>query len=253
VLIADNTKIENIDTLSRLTQLQKLYVDETAVDDRQVQELLKKNPNCLVVYKTKKLQEWWNELPESWRGVFEKQVKKETKLTREYLHRIAELEKVEFRDGAMTDLAALAPFIRLKELHFSGTSIHDISAVANIKTLKSLRMNDNPLRDLGAVAQIADLEDLDVSNTPVAELEVIEGLRNLKRFNCAGTQVKKLNSLEEFKDLESLDCSNTPVKSIDAVMDLPLKSLKCYNTKIPGKQIERFKKNHPECNVVYYR
>jgi hypothetical protein len=100
---------------------------------------------------------------------------------------------------------------------------------------------------------LTNLEDLDISNTPVDDLKVIEELKNIKTFNCSGTQVKKLNPLKNFSLLESLDCSNTNVGSLDMVTSLPIKTLKCYNTKISNREIESFKKQHPECNVVYYR
>jgi hypothetical protein len=42
------------------------------------------------------------------------------------------------------------------------------------------------------------------------------------------------------------------VKSLDPVMNLPLKILKCYNTKISGKKAQEFRSRHTDCNVIYY-
>jgi hypothetical protein len=53
--------------------------------------------------------------------------------------------------------------------------------------------------------------------------------------------------------LESLDCSNTNVKKLEPLFGLPLKTLKCYNTRVSSKEVEHFKKRIPDCNVVYYR
>lgn len=98
-----------------------------------------------------------------------------------------------------------------------------------------------------------DLHDLDISNTPVDDLKGLEGLKNLKTLNCAGTQIRRLDPLEDMGTLESLDCSNTNVSKLVPVSMLSLKTLKAYNTKITTREMDKFKENNPECNVVYYR
>jgi Leucine-rich repeat (LRR) protein len=77
-------------------------------------------------------------------------------------------------------------------------------------------------------------------------------LNTLKKLNLAGTQIKRLDAMEKLTNLESLDFSNTNVGKISPLDNLPLKTLKCYNTKVSGKTIEKFKASHPECTVVFY-
>ncbi len=100
---------------------------------------------------------------------------------------------------------------------------------------------------------LGQLQNLDISNTPVDDLRGLEGLQNLRSMNCAGTQIKKLDALRSLVDLQSLDCSNTRVAKLDPVMYLSLKTLKAYNTKISSREIDQFRENNPDCNVVYYR
>lgn len=84
-------------------------------------------------------------------------------------------------------------------------------------------------------------------------MRIIGSLSKLRKFNCSGTQVKKLDPLGALEHLEQLDCSNTFVSRIDALESLPLKTLKCFNTKISSKAVDKFKANKPECDVIYYR
>lgn len=253
VLAADRSKIESIEPLYGVSTLDKLYADQTVVHDITARELLEKNPRCLIVHKTVHLNRWWKSLSPDWKEVFRAQMGSDTTTTRENLHRLAEQEKLHFKDAPVNDLSALSEFVRLKELHFSGTAIHSIPPLENIRSLRSLHATSSPLQQIGAVGLLTELEDLDISNTPVDELKPIGALQQLRRFNCAGTQIKKLDPLERMENLEYLDCSNTRVTNLDPVAHLSLKTLKCYNTKVSGKEVENFKKSNPECNVVYYR
>lgn len=252
-LRADNTNIQNIDALAAIPGIQKIYADQTAIDNLLAEEFLQKRPTCLVVYKTNSLENWWNELSDSWKEVFQAQISINPKSRREDLHRLVELEALHVKDAAINDLSSLIAFIRLKELDFSGTAISDVSPLSNIKSLKSLHATNSPIRELEPLSVLTTLEDLDISNTPVEDLKPLRSLQNLKTLNCSGTQITSLSILEELQTLESVDCSNTGVKSLDALDGLPLKTLKCYNTRITSKAIEKFKKSNPDCNVVYYR
>lgn len=252
-LRADKSKIANIEPLYNLTSLEELFSDQTSVIDITVAELLAKNPKCLVVHKTNHLNRWWTSLSGNWKEVFYKQMGTDTTSTRENLHRLIERETLQFNDAAVNDLSVLSEFIRLKELHFSGTAINKIPGLENIRTLKSLHATNSPLQQIESLSQFKELEDLDISNTPVDELKPIGGLQNLKKLNCAGTQIKKLDPLERLENLESFDCSNTKVTNLNPITQLPLKTLKCYNTKISAREVEKFKENNKECNVIYYR
>jgi hypothetical protein len=78
-------------------------------------------------------------------------------------------------------------------------------------------------------------------------------LVKLKKLKPADTKKTRLDPLETLQHLEQFDCSNTFVAKLEPLYGLPLKTLKCFNTKIPTRRIEDFKKSKPECNVIYYR
>lgn len=253
VFRADNSDIHDIDALSALPNIQKIYADQTAIDNALASEFLRKRPTCLVVYKTGNLESWWTELPDAWKEVFQTQIAISPKSRREDLHRLIELEALHFKDASVSDLSVLSAFVRLKELDFSGTGISDLTPLAAIKSLASLHAKNSPVRALDPLAGLTTLEELDISNTPVEELKPLRTLENLKSLNCAGTQIGSLSYLEGLQYLESIDFSNTGVKSIDAIEGMSLRVLKCYNTRVSEKKIQKFKESHPDCNVVYYR
>ncbi len=252
VLHADRSKVENIESLYGIASLEKLYVDNTSINDINAQEFLEKDPACLIIYKTIHLNRWWRTISPRWKEVFKKQMR-DTSSTRENLHQLIEQQTLQFKDVNVNDLSGLSEFVRLKELDFSGTSIQNISYMENLKGLTSLHGTNSPLQKLDALAKFTALEELDISNTPIDDLKVMGGLKNLRRLNCSGTQVKRLNALEGLGLLESIDCSNTTVGNLTPIYHMPLKTLKCYNTKVSKREVDDFKKNNPTCEVVYYR
>lgn len=250
---ADRSKIEKLDPLFALKKLREVYVDRTTIHDITAREFLQHNPDCLVVYKTIHLDRWWQNLQPDWRKVFRSKMDSDTTASRENLHRLVEQVTFSFQDAPVHDLSALSEFVRLSELHFSATRITRIPDNEALQQLKSLHATNSPLQEIGAIALIRSLEDLDISNTPIDDLRGLENMERLRSFSCAGTQIKRLDPLQSLHQLEVLDCSNTNVKKLDPVTYLSLRTLRCYNTRVNSREIDQFRENNPECEIVYYR
>lgn len=252
VFNASGTAIPNIEPLLATADLERLYVDGTGVGERQVQELLQRNPECLVVFKTDTLMTWWNDMADEWRAVLEEHVEVTDRALSEDLHRLAELQVLRIANGSISDLEPLTQFVRLRELHITGTMISDLSPIAGLTSLRTIRATNSPVRDIKPLAALTDLEEVDISNTPVSDLSPLSQLYNLRKLNCSGTQIVRLDPLEELDTLDELDCSNTKVRRLDAVTKLRLKSLKCYNTGVSEKRVRHFAQRNPECKIVHY-
>jgi Leucine-rich repeat (LRR) protein len=250
-LKADRTKVQDIDPLSSIKSLTTVYADDAGLNDIHASDFLAKNPKCLLVYKTYHVERWWGRLAPEWKTALEKTVKVGDKPTREILHQLVEQRVLNLGEASVSELASLGEFVRLEELSLSGTSITDLSTLSNL-SIRSLHVTNSPLKTLDGIGALPDLHDLDISNTPITELKPISKMSNIARFSCAGTEVRRLDALEQLSFLEYLDCSNTSVGKLDGVNNLPLKTLKAYNTNISARQMDKFRQAHPDCQVVYY-
>jgi Leucine-rich repeat (LRR) protein len=251
ILKADRSKIQDIDPLIPLASLVAIYADDTGVNDIRVSDFLAKNPKVLIVYKTFHVERWWGRLASEWKTALEKTMKVGDNPTREVLHKLVEQKTLNVGDANISELSSLGEFVRLEELSVSGTSIVDLSTLSNL-SIRSLHITNSPLQTLEGIAALPDLVDLDISNTPINDLRPLSKLNNLAKFSCAGTQVRKLDALEILSFLEYLDCSNTSVNRLDGVYNLPLKNLKCYNTNLSSRQVDKFRQAHTDCQIVYY-
>lgn len=251
VLRADRSAIASIEPLHGLKNLRELYVDRTSIHDVTAKEFLDRNPQSLIVYKTMHLDRWWQRLSPEWKNAFLTLLNGDT--TREQMHRMVEQPVLRIEDIPVRDLEPLGEFVRLRELHLTGTRISEIPDLPALHSLRVLRVANSPLRQIGAIAGFRSLEALDISNTPVSDLRGVENLQELRSLNCAGTQVRKLDPLKSVYPLEVLDCSNTVVRQLDPVMYLSLRDLKAYNTKVSSREIDQFREQNPDCEIVYYR
>ena len=251
ILKAEGTPLKSIEYIS-LPGLKKFYADQSGVSDWEAKAFLERNSECLIVYKSDKLKTWWESLSFEWREIFKKQSGDISPST-ENLHALVEQGSFHIQDASITNLSGLREFIRLETLSVSGSLMNSITPLNKLTDLKSLKVSGTPLREIDSIFLLSELEELDLSNTPLEDIYPVWRLKNLKRFNCSGTQIKHLDVLERLESLEYLDCSNTRVSKLNALDYLPLKILKCYNTKLSSRSIESFKAVHPKCEVMYYR
>jgi Leucine-rich repeat (LRR) protein len=250
-LKADRTKVQDIEPLSSVKSITTIYADDTGLHDIHASDFLAKNPKCLLVYKTYHVERWWGRLAPEWKTALQKTVNVGDKPTREVLHQLIEQRALNIGDAPVSELASLGEFVRLEELNVSGTAITDLSTLSNL-SIRSLHITNSPLKTLDGIGALPDLHDLDISNTPITDLKPIAKMSNLAKLSFAGTEVRKLDALELLSFLEYLDCSNTSVGKLDGVFDLPLKTIKAYNTNISARQMDKFRQAHPDCQVVYY-
>lgn len=250
-LQADQTQIDGIDTLKQLS-LERIYADGSNITDDEVKALLNHNPRCLVVYRTAALEQWWEALSDPWKQALQLQINVNTKPTRQNFHRLTQQEKIEVKDIAVTDLDALNVFLRLRELSLHGTLINDPSPLKD-HHLVMLHITSSPLRSVSPLSSLRDLTDLKISDTPVEEIEGLSALVNLTKLDCSGTKIRKLKPLANLRQLLYLDLSNTDVRSLKDIEHLSLRTLKCFNTKIPPSQVSSYRERNPDCQVTYYR
>ncbi len=250
-LKAERTRVQDIGQLSFIASLKTLYVDDTGIHDIHASDFLARNPKVLLIFKTYHVERWWSRLDPLWKGALQKKFDLGETPTREQLHALVEQPSLQLTDFPVRDLSPLKEFVRLEDFRVSGSQLENLTTLANF-SIKSLHVTNTPLRSLEGVAALSDLVELDVSNTPVTDLRPLSKLVNLTKLNCAGTEIRKLDYLETLTTLQFFDCSNTSVGRLEGILNLPLKNLKCFNTKISARQMEKFRLAHPDCEVVFY-
>lgn len=254
VLLIDFTEVIDIEPLFELNKMKRLYCDGTQLTPAAIQQFLQKHPQCLVIFKTVEITQWWYDLSEAWKDVFRNHVNIEAEPTKEQLHKVCLLQSLSIENRE--DIRAIEPLtqlINLRELYLRDMRISSLSPLKSITTLEVLHFPRNPIEDIGPLSALSNLKELNCENTPVDDLSPLAALKQLERLNCSGTQISHLRDLSEIKSLRELDCSNTSVRALGPLEDLPdLKTIKCYNTKIWDVFLNTFKNKRPNIEIIHY-
>ena len=258
-ILAQNTIVDDLTPLKPVSSLRFINCNNTMIGTEEVLTLLEATPECLVLYRSKELKTWWQELPEAWQQIFKRNVKiADNEPSPEKLHKLtATKELTIINNDNIANIAPLTKFINLQKLTLQNTGISDISYLGEIQSLHTLNISKNyEINSLKPLQKLKNLEKLNFSNTAVEELSPLQSMHKLTEINMSGTKVKKLNPLQELGKLKVLDCSNTNIGMFGFLSPLKelenLQTLKCYNSNVPKILVNRFKKHNRGCKVIYY-
>jgi len=250
----ENTAVKSLEAIKSLNGLKLLLADHTGISDQQFLEFIVKNPDCLVIYQSERLNKWWSTLSSSWKQEFSKMQNWINKPDNKELHQLVARSSIKIDDNRnIKSIQELNGFLLLEDLELSGTQVSNIQNIGVFERLKKLNLSQNPVLEFDVIGQLKNLEWLNISNTQVDDLDWISSLKKLQYLDISGTQVKKLKPLSDLRMLETLIAFNTRVNNLKHIENIKsLKSLKIYNTRLSSNKVEDYKLSHPNCQVDYF-
>jgi Leucine-rich repeat (LRR) protein len=248
------TRVSSIESLTGLRGLRYLDVDDAQVETSDILKFIDSNPECLVIYRSIYLVNWWEGLSDEWKEILSKNAGiDQYQIDNRNLHIITYLENIKIDSINVKDLNPLDELYYLKGLEINRVNINDISKVQGHKGLTLLKITASPVSDFSSITSLKQLKHLDISNTGITDLDFISELKALEILKISGTRIKKLNPLSSLTHLKELDISNTGIKSLKPIGSLMgLEMITCYNTGLKSKAIDGFKADHPDRQVLYY-
>ncbi|MFA8450226.1 MAG: leucine-rich repeat domain-containing protein [Bacteroidales bacterium] len=254
-LWADDTQINNLDALKGLSELKLLVVDNTPLQINQIASFRQDKTNCVVVYDSQKIKQWWDALSDQWHNILSKPLDiKEQSPSRLDLANIIHIKVLDMgHQPDLQDLNPLRRLVSLEKLYFNGSRIMSLDPISHLNSLEVLVCPDNPITNLDPLSNFTRLVELNIENTQVEDLSSISKNIGMQKLLIAGTRVRNLRSISAMTNIEELIIFNTKVRSISALKKMnKLKLFKCYNTRISQRVITKFKQLHPKTDVVYY-
>ncbi len=249
-----NTEVDSLNELNRLEHLIQLNCEGTPITREQIAVFSDRNIECLVLFQSEKLYDWWLNISEEWKTIFRDKLSLTNDPDDIQIHLITKIDEIIIKNNPrITSLDPLEEIAGLEKLVIENTNVSSIFPIRNLKRIKVLRINKSPLDDLTPIQNFKGLLKLDVSNTPITDLSAVVSLIELRDLKISGTQVKSIKPVSNLVNLKSLEFDNTKVSSLSPIIDLyGLEKLVCYNTKISKKKIDKFKERVPSCEVTFY-
>ena len=114
---------------------------------------------------------------------------------------------------------------------FEGIDVNDWDALQKrLQSIEELNLSGyGKISDLSIVGEMTGLKKLDFSYTEVEDISCAKSLTKLERIRFNATPVRGLKSLaglEKLVTIRANQCSNLTPADIEAIFDLPAKSLK---------------------------
>lgn len=252
-LAFNGANLASIAPLKRVEKLSYLDIDHTEVPKWEVQDLLQALPDANVIFRSTELKAWWEGLSDAWRTVLQQQFEINEDPSSDDLHAMTASPKLVIEGADINMIEPLLAFFNVDELRIQNVPLSDITPLSELTTLRHLSIIQAPISVLDPLITLQYLAYLNISNTGVEDLRPLRCLKYLKTLIASGTNIKNLKGIDELTALEELDIASSNVRSLNPIMDLiDLKILVCFNTRINSRQVDKFKKANPGCDVRYY-
>ena len=170
-LYCSNTSIKDLSPLKNHRRLSKIYCDQSGIGVTEASDFSKSNPFTLVIYDTKALRNWWDELPMYWKAVFSKQIRLDANPTTEQLHEIINLQELDLSGNTfLQNLMPVSRMTNLRSLNIANTEIGFLQPIQNLANLESLNIAHTYINSIEPLKEMSNLKHLNISNTPITDL-----------------------------------------------------------------------------------
>ena len=193
-LYCSNTNISDLTPLKSHRRLSKIYCDNTRIDINQASDFSKTNPFTLVIYDTKALEQWWDNLPIYWKAVFSKQVHLSGEPSTEQLHEVINMTDLDLSGNEyMQNLIPVSRLTNLVNLNISNTEITRLDPLFGMTNIEHLNLSNTYINDLSPLSTMGSLKTLDISNTPIEDLTPLVENNHLELIMANNTNIKLRN------------------------------------------------------------
>ncbi|HSZ24847.1 MAG TPA: leucine-rich repeat domain-containing protein [Cytophagaceae bacterium] len=190
---------------------------------------------------------------------------------------VVSLLKFNCSENDLEDISPVKNLVNLKELNISlNIKVKNIDAVRSLVNIEKLSFRKIEIKDLTPVQGMKNLVYLDCYNTGITNLEPIRGLGKIFHLDLSNNKVTSLDPIRNYQYIINLYLNSSSISDLSVIDNFVLlreleiaacpqiktlggihkleyiKVLKCQYTGIGKDEIQRFKRNHPNCAITYY-
>jgi hypothetical protein len=194
ILSINHTPTSSLLPLMKLVYLEKVYCDQTLIKREDAEAFMLTKPKTLVVFDSKDLKAWWDQLPIEWKKTFTSTA----------------------RIHEMPNKDELAKAVLLDSINISGkVGINDLEPLTKLPRIRILIANNTSISDLSPLKGYSDIDRLDISHTEVRDLSVINTLNRIKVLQANNCKIEHIKNLKA-SSLTMLYVDNTTINDLEA-------------------------------------
>ncbi len=196
ILQANSTPIADLSPLSDNKLLKIIYCDNSNVTMEEANKFMDANQQCLVIYNSQELINWWNKLNAEWQHIFRDNYYITDPVTKEKLHQLINQTKL-----------SVAYNLNIKTLE----------PVSMLHRLEDINLEHTQINELKALEGLSNLEKININQTKVTTLEPLSSLHNLKIISFVGDEINNLSPLTESNRIENIYCDKSKITNREAI------------------------------------
>ncbi|MFN1219492.1 leucine-rich repeat domain-containing protein [Chryseobacterium kwangjuense] len=196
-----DTKVSNLDFLSRMEHLQHLYIQSSHINDLTG---IERHHKLTALFLGNTAIRDLNPL----RG-------------------LADLEQVGIFHSRIEDINCLKDLKNLRIINLQNNNIKDLSVFSEMKDIQHLDLSFNQIGDIDSVKDNVNLMSLNISNNEIEDVSVIRNFQNLNDLSLANNKVEDISALENIKLVNNLNISGNRIREIAPLKNL--ENLKIFN------------------------
>ena len=190
VLRINHTPVSDLSPLLELPALKIIYCDNSGVDRNAAVRFMKQKPECLVIYNSQKLENWWHSLPEAWKSAIKHEAGIQGEPTRITLHKLVHITRLDLSGiSSINSLEPASMLYEIERLYIDNTSVSSLEPLSQIASLQVLSMNNTQVSGLVPLANSDQLKEIYMNHTPVSDLSPLSSCKQLKKVYCDDTKV----------------------------------------------------------------
>ncbi len=224
VLDLSGNPLESVATLMELPALRVLHLDNTGLDDADLNVLIGiRHLETLTLtgnseLTAEKLDELAEALPDC--AITHDEVFYKLKLGGQTV--TSDAVSLSLAGLNITDISGLKKFDRLETVDLSGNSISDLAGLRAASHLRELNLENNRIVKLDGLENHTELTTLDLSGNQIADVTVLATCTGLKRLDLSNNALTYISHLALCSQLEWLDLRGNPAVTADMVEYLRL-------------------------------
>lgn len=195
VLQANHTPVNDLSPLEDLNELDMIYCDDSGIDALKAQQFMEVNKNCLVIFNSEKLFEWWGTLSNDWKAIVSQNIPVSDPITKEELHEIINQTSLDIHVPEVNALDPVSMLYRLENLDAGSTQVSDIAPLGSLNHLRQLNINNTPVASIEPLINVDNIRTIRIENTNISDLMPLQNCAQLQLVYCDKSNVTAENVL----------------------------------------------------------
>lgn len=200
VLQANHTHVNDLSPLEDLAELNIIYCDDSDIDAQQAESFMETHKNCLVIFNSEKLFEWWRTLSIDWKNIVSQDIAVSEPITKEELHQIINRTSLNIQVPVINSLGPVSMIYRLEKLDAGSTQVSDVGPLSSLNHLRELNLNNTSVVSLEPLTSLDNIRTIWIENTGVNDLMPLQNCTKLQIVYCDKSNVTAKNVLK-FKNI----------------------------------------------------